>query len=917
MGGAKKKTRNSGGSAAAAAVQVALRVRPVNDQELKSKTAICIKLKDSQTCILEDPKSNLKRTFQYNYCYGAGDVAHKRSNKHSSSDDAAADKAQQQIYSDLGLQVLDNAFEGYNTCIFAYGQTGSGKTYTVFGDKKDPGVVPRICQGLFERIAEQKNTEDPQNDKGADEDDIKLEIEGEEASPEAAAANEDDKYTIEKVEIETTVTCSMVELYNEKFFDLLGQKTDKDALPLRDDPKKGPYIERLSVHKVHSEGEIAELLKRGNRRKIMASTNSNARSSRSHTIFQIHLVQTRVVTSNDSSTPRRFKKRSRINLVDLAGSERVAKTGASGERFKEGVQINLSLSALGSVIHALSANSRVRRRKTYVNYRASKLTHLMKDSLGGNSKTIMIATISPSALHFSETRSTLLFATRANAIINRGVKVNERDDLRKLLHERNQTIIELRAQIDQLRDTIANKTSDVDTQALAKEDQRRRVLISKLQTALSELSAENERLYEVNETFEGHSMNQFLHATGFARPTHPHLIYLYSEQMIDMHDTSPQDEDAELDVLPVSMSNNETSPEVQKATTTEPEVATDEDVVKSQDTTSTEAKKEETFSKTNVEEANESVAREEEATEDTKEEPREEEGKEDEDTSSTTCSTVDAAPHLEAEDENLEEKRVVHAVYTFSGETTTIGTNFDVENDILLPGTHLPFAARIDASDLKRVTIAPQDVDTNDNLFLNGTAIMYATSLTSGDHVQLGAHHFQYMGADAPTIVHLPHTATVGSTPQMLHFGVPPKTQEAAVVESEPVFSKALYAQYASSLEAQHETMLHDVEMRYQQALLKAEAERDRALVKLEQTRYESSRHSLNLNKRASTIQSSLEAQLAQTRAALVAEQKRSIWSRLGSSIKRVFKRKKSTVDTDDETDESWDDFEVVEEIHS
>ncbi|KAL7949090.1 kinesin domain-containing protein [Trichoderma barbatum] len=291
---------------------------------------------------------------------------------------------QEDIYNSLGEEFLDHNFEGYHTCIFAYGQTGSGKSYTMMGTPENPGLIPRTCEDLFERID--------------------------------AAHNEDSS-------VAYNVRVSYFEVYNEHVRDLLvpvGPNTAPNYLKIRESPTDGPYVKDLTEVPVRNIHEIMRYMKVGDASRTVASTKMNDTSSRSHAVFTIMLKQ----IHHDMETDETTERSSRIRLVDLAGSERAKSTEATGARLREGSNINKSLATLGRVIAALASPKQMRsgKRKDVVPYRDSILTWLLKDSLGGNSKTAMIACIAPS--DYDETLSTLRYADQAKRIRTRA-KVNQ------------------------------------------------------------------------------------------------------------------------------------------------------------------------------------------------------------------------------------------------------------------------------------------------------------------------------------------------------------------------------------------------------------------------------------------------------------------------------------------------------------
>ncbi|XP_048586008.1 kinesin-like protein KIF16B isoform X2 [Nematostella vectensis] len=383
-----------------ASVKVAVRVRPLNKRERDMKANVCIHMEDKKTVITnfhapgggEDSKD-----FTFDHSYWSADS----NDKHFAS--------QEQVFDDLGTDVLGAAFEGYNACIFAYGQTGAGKSYSMMGMAEAEGLIPRICRGLYSRM---KSCAD------------------------------------DKTEFRTEV--SYLEIYNEKVRDLLQPSKGKDHfnLKVREHPKEGPYVQDLTKHHVGDYEGIERLMDSGNSNRTVASTNMNDVSSRSHAIFTLSFTQAKFYTDMPSETV------SKIHLVDLAGSERANSTGATGDRLKEGANINKSLVTLGTVISNLADASdagdskKDAKKKLFIPYRNSVLTWLLKDSLGGNAKTIMIAAISPADVNYSETLSTLRYANRAKNIINKPT-VNEDANV-KLIRE-------LRSEIERLRTMLTNK----------------------------------------------------------------------------------------------------------------------------------------------------------------------------------------------------------------------------------------------------------------------------------------------------------------------------------------------------------------------------------------------------------------------------------------------------------------------------
>ncbi|XP_061481800.1 kinesin-like protein KIF13B isoform X2 [Rhineura floridana] len=377
-------------------VKVAVRVRPMNRREMDLHTK-CVVDVDTNKVILHPVNTNLSKgdarsqpkVFAYDHCYWSMDEAVKE--KYAGQD---------VVFKSVGENILQNAFEGYNACIFAYGQTGSGKSYTMMGTADQPGLIPRLCSTLFERAQAEENEEQS----------FKVEV-------------------------------SYMEIYNEKVRDLLDPKGSRQSLKVREHSVYGPYVDGLSKLAVASYKDIESLMSEGNKSRTVAATNMNEESSRSHAVFKIILTHTLYDVKSGTSG----EKVGKLSLVDLAGSERASKTGAAGDRLKEGSNINKSLTTLGLVISALADQAAGKNKNKFVPYRDSVLTWLLKDSLGGNSKTAMVATVSPAADNYDETLSTLRYADRAKNIVNHAV-VNEDPNAR--------IIRELREEVEKLREQL-------------------------------------------------------------------------------------------------------------------------------------------------------------------------------------------------------------------------------------------------------------------------------------------------------------------------------------------------------------------------------------------------------------------------------------------------------------------------------
>ncbi|KAI9676539.1 MAG: kinesin-like protein Klp8 [Caeruleum heppii] len=383
-------------------IKVVVRVRPFNTRELDRRAKCVVQMKESQTILVPPPdaEERLRQSSKGGKTDGQKVFAFDRSYWSFDQKDSHF-AGQDDLFADLGRPLLDNAFQGYNNCIFAYGQTGSGKSYSMMGYGQEAGVIPRICQDMFERITEL------QRDKT----------------------------------LNCTVEVSYLEIYNERVRDLLNPTT-KGNLKVREHPSTGPYVEDLAKLVVRSFQEIDNLMDEGNKARTVAATNMNETSSRSHAVFTLTLTQKRhdIETSMDTETV------AKISLVDLAGSERATSTGATGARLKEGAEINRSLSTLGRVIASLADLSSGKRKNiSMVPYRDSVLTWLLKDSLGGNSMTAMIAAISPADINFEETLSTLRYADSAKRIKNHAV-VNE-DPNARMIRELKEELSQLRSKL--------------------------------------------------------------------------------------------------------------------------------------------------------------------------------------------------------------------------------------------------------------------------------------------------------------------------------------------------------------------------------------------------------------------------------------------------------------------------------------
>ncbi|XP_029907363.1 kinesin-like protein KIF17 [Myripristis murdjan] len=387
------------------AVRVVVRCRPMNDREkaLSCKMVLSMDVHHCQ-CFIEKPGATDEPPKQFTF-----------------DGTYFIDQTTEQMYNEIAYPLVEGVTEGYNGTIFAYGQTGSGKSFTMQGVSEpatQKGVIPRAFEHIFESIQCAENTK-------------------------------------------FLVRASYLEIYNEEIRDLLGSDT-KQRMELKEHPERGVYVRDLTMQTVHSVGECEQIMEQGWKNRAVGYTLMNKDSSRSHSIFTIHLE----ICSTDVAGEDHLRA-GKLNLVDLAGSERQSKTGATGERLREATKINLSLSALGNVISAL-----VDGRSKYVPYRDSKLTRLLQDSLGGNTRTLMVACLSPADNNYEESLSTLRYANRAKSIQNRP-RINE-DPKDALLRQYQEEIKKLRALISgqlgaaNISSLLAGQVSEVSPAVLSR-----------------------------------------------------------------------------------------------------------------------------------------------------------------------------------------------------------------------------------------------------------------------------------------------------------------------------------------------------------------------------------------------------------------------------------------------------------------
>lgn len=350
-------------------IRVAVRVRPLNDRENSGNAKIVLKVPNEKLLIF-DPKED--NTFFYHGVKQNNRDFTKKANRdvHFTFDRVFSDESNnQEVFEGTTKEVVDAVLEGFNCSVFAYGATGAGKTHTMLGTAENPGIIFLTVMELYRRMEDLRATK-------------KFEV-----------------------------SVSYLEVYNENVRDLLAQS---NFLSIRDNGNDGIAVTGLSLVKPNGADDLLSLLRYGNSNRTQHPTDHNAESSRSHAVFQVWVKQSDRVAGLSSNI-----KVAKMSLIDLAGSERGCATGHTGERFREGNNINRSLLALGNCINALAEGRR------HVPYRDSKLTRLLQDSLGGNCKTVMIAAVSPSFSSFEDTYNTLKYADRAKNIKS-NVKKNER-----------------------------------------------------------------------------------------------------------------------------------------------------------------------------------------------------------------------------------------------------------------------------------------------------------------------------------------------------------------------------------------------------------------------------------------------------------------------------------------------------------
>ncbi|EKF31435.1 kinesin, putative [Trypanosoma cruzi marinkellei] len=496
------------------ATRVYVRIRPFNDCELRESgghppSTVKLAPDGSQITIL-DPSNNYepRLTYAFEHCFDST---------------AAVEGGDQEfVYQHVGLFVLRNVIDGYNGCIFAYGQTGSGKTHTMIGppflaaceaqyEGREASVMARTPPAAKNKWSPCKTPSRPEKSM------MISETQGSSGMTCVADTNTQcmegliprlarDIFNSLRLKHKMNASHSFrvefeyYEIYNEKVFDLMTGESNgnKTELHLRHQPTCGAYVEGLVRKHVVEEKELLQWIRRGSAERHTACTKVNDRSSRSHAIVSLHIAQMTLDENENSS-----RVSSKLNLVDLAGSERTGASGVEGKLFKEATKINLSLTALGRVIDAL-ADLSSGKQGVFCPYRDSNLTWLLMDSLGGNSKTSMVATISPSATHYQETCQTLRYASRAKQIVTRAI-INEDPQVRqikaltaevsrlqRLLRERPQ-VVHSNEEVEELQDRVLQLEQDVADRDITI-DELRSQLLEKNVAEMKKLSDENSRL---------------------------------------------------------------------------------------------------------------------------------------------------------------------------------------------------------------------------------------------------------------------------------------------------------------------------------------------------------------------------------------------------------------------------------------
>ena len=387
------------------AVTVAVRIRPVNTREQEAGEKPVVAVQGGKTIVVDKNDGSIVHKWAYDYVWDSTKVG------------TEGCATQQTVYNDYGTKVIKAIFEGFNACIFAYGQTGSGKTHSMMGSGmgEQRGLIPRLCEEIVSRTESHHQA--------------------------------DSSHTY-------SISMSFLEIYQEKVKDLINPTAQN--LRVREHPSRGVYVDNLTYVTATSESEIMQCIEDGNKVRHVASTQMNDASSRSHAVFSLEVTHAVTTSLGDEDVTQTTT--SKVVLVDLAGSERQKSTGATGERLAEGALINKSLTSLGLVINALAERSKKQLKgddfKGHVPFRDSTLTWLLKDTLGGNSKTFMVSTISCTDGQADETLSTLRYADRAKSIVTKPV-VNE-DPIQKIIKALQAEVESYRNQATQYKEKADN-----------------------------------------------------------------------------------------------------------------------------------------------------------------------------------------------------------------------------------------------------------------------------------------------------------------------------------------------------------------------------------------------------------------------------------------------------------------------------
>ena len=405
--------------------------------------------RSTEPLTLAAPRAEETRTFTFDYSYWSHDEFEEEDDGlFVPVSEKYAD--QRRIFDDLGAAVLTNANKGINCSVLAYGQTGAGKSYTMMGQGANRGLLVNICDALFKQI---------------------------------------DTNTDPKLEFQVRV--SMLEVYNEKVRDLLNKRSAVGGLKVRQHPKLGVQIVGLTDVAVGTFEDVDRRIEEGITNRAIATTQMNAVSSRGHTVATISLTK----IEKDAKGPGKHREQiSKISMVDLAGCERADGMDPAGDRLREGSAINLSLAMLSNVITALAEKAMHPKKKIVVPYKESRLTSILQDALGGNSKTIFLAAVSPADVDYEETLEALRYADRAKRVKNKAVvNVDPTELLTNQLKEENKKLME-QLQAMMKDGTLPSEPTNEDGSPISEEE--REEMRRQLQSEMAEQLAENQRMVE-------------------------------------------------------------------------------------------------------------------------------------------------------------------------------------------------------------------------------------------------------------------------------------------------------------------------------------------------------------------------------------------------------------------------------------